>query len=414
MLDKPHMMRESKHKALVEQLVQILARRALAGGHTYLKKVRSHTGIHGNDEADRLAKEATDPKMPIDMLVTHGEIAHEGMAWPSTREEIEEDRPAFGAHTPIYRWRQAANLTADIKNKAPPSYNTGYANTEGIYATNWKKVTPTLHKTSSSQYWHDPNTSWSERINIFKLRWGKFWNKKLAHRYRMRYARDPNPAHNANCPICNKGIDGASHILAGCQDKHMKAFYINRHNRAVCIIQKAVSKEAKGNNYMIMDAGKQDELPDTVRTQRMPDTLRPPHINKEEWGKFRPDLVMITGMLANETPTHGTKLHIQMVEVGYCSDTNHDVKIKEKEKQHAQLLAILTEAGHTVGYHPITLGTTGTIRKETLTTLQQLGLTLPHALTTMNKLHKNAISSASNIIRARRIREWQPGLDNPP
>ncbi len=56
---------------------------------------------------------------------------------------------------------------------------------------------------------------------------------------------------------------------------------------------------------MIMDARKQDELPDTaVRKQRMPDTLRPPQINKEEWRKFRPDLVMITGMLANEIPTH--------------------------------------------------------------------------------------------------------------
>ncbi len=94
MLDKPHMMRESKHKVLVEQLVQILARRALAGGHPHLRKVRSHTGIHGKD------KEATGPQMHIDMHVTHGEIAHEGMAWPSTREEIEEGRPAFGAPPP--------------------------------------------------------------------------------------------------------------------------------------------------------------------------------------------------------------------------------------------------------------------------------------------------------------------------
>ncbi len=62
MLDRPHMMRESKHKALIEQIVQILAHRAVAGGHTYLKKVRTHTGIHGNDEADRLAKEATYPQ----------------------------------------------------------------------------------------------------------------------------------------------------------------------------------------------------------------------------------------------------------------------------------------------------------------------------------------------------------------
>ncbi len=48
----------------------------------------------------------------------------------------------------------------------------------------------------------------------------------------MRYARDPNPAHNAIFPICNKEMDGAIHILAGCQGKHMKVVYINRHNRA--------------------------------------------------------------------------------------------------------------------------------------------------------------------------------------
>ncbi len=40
---------------------------------TYLKKVRSQISIHGNDKADRLAKEATDPKTPIDTHVTHGE-----------------------------------------------------------------------------------------------------------------------------------------------------------------------------------------------------------------------------------------------------------------------------------------------------------------------------------------------------
>jgi hypothetical protein len=35
---------------------------------------------------------------------------------------------------------------------------------------------------------------------------------------------------------------------------------------------------------------------------------------------------MITGMLANEVPTHGMKLHMEMAEIGYCSDTNHPGK----------------------------------------------------------------------------------------
>jgi ribonuclease HI len=414
MLDRPHQMQESKHRVVVEQLIQVLAQRAMAGGHTYLKKVRSHTGIHGNDEADRLAKEATDPKMPIDTHVIHGETAHEGMAWPSHKTQITPAGPAFGPHPHMHRWTQAANLTADIKNKAPHSYTTGFASKEGVYAKLWEKTNPQLHKPSSHRYWKDPNITWSQRITILKLRWGKFWNKKLAYRYRMRYAADPNPAHDANCPICKQGMDGAGHILAGCKDPHMKGFYINRHNRAVNIIQKAVAKGALGNSYMIMDAGKHDELPATVRMQRMPDTLRPPSsVTADTWQKLRPDLVMITGMLADETPTHGMKLHMEMVEVGYCSDTNHDVKLQEKEQQHAQLQALLKEAGHTVRYHAITLGTTGTTRKETLETLQQLGLALPQALQTMNKLHQNAISSVSDIVRARRIREWQTVLDTP-
>ncbi len=110
------------------------------------------------------------------------------------------------------------------------------------------------------------------------------------------------PAKDPFCPLYKCGVDGASHILAGCQDKQMKGFY---HNRAVCIIQKAVSKDANGNNYMVMDSGKQDELPDTVHNQRMPESLRPTYlVTAEQWRTFRPDLVLITGMLANETPTH--------------------------------------------------------------------------------------------------------------
>ena len=64
-------------------------------------------------------------------------------------------------------------------------------------------------------------------------------------------------------------------------------------------------------------------------------------------------------------------------------------------------------------YLVITLGTTCTTRKETLESLHQMGLTLPHAQNTMIKLHKNAIDSEQSIFRARRIREWE-GLMDPP
>ncbi len=54
------------------------------------------------------------PRCPLAHM-SHMEIAHEGMAWPSIREEIPDTTaPAFGPRFPAHRWRQAANMTADI------------------------------------------------------------------------------------------------------------------------------------------------------------------------------------------------------------------------------------------------------------------------------------------------------------
>ena len=115
--------------------------------------------------------------------------------------------------------------------------------------------------------------------------------------------------------------------------------------------------------------------------------------------ELRPDLMMITGMLEGEKPTHHMKLQMEILEVGYCSDTNHHLKLLEKQAQHARLIAMLRVAGYTVNYHPITLGTTGTITTAALTTLRQLGLSLPHAQKVMQMLQNNAITSDIDITR---------------
>ena len=213
--------------------------------------------------ADRLAKEATDPTMPIDHHITPGEVVHADQAWPSLQETTPQ--PDLAPNPPTPQWKQATNLTSHIKTVLPTSTHTGYAKTTGTYATMWNKALPHLHKPTSSRYWNNPNITWPQRTNILRMRWGNFWNRKLAHRYNLKYANNPHPTHDANCPICHCNIDGASHILAGCPDPQMKGFYINRHNRAVQTIQKAISKASLGNTYTIMDACKQEDLPPDVR-----------------------------------------------------------------------------------------------------------------------------------------------------
>ena len=114
---------------------------------------------------------------------------------------------------------------------------------------------------------------------------------------------------------------------------------------------------------------------------------------------------MITGMGADETPTHGMKLHMEMVEVGYCSDTNHEVKHRMKTLQHQTLANTLRTAGHTVHVAAITLGTTGTIPHAALTTFLDLGLSRNTALKLCDKLHKHAITTANSTIACRRRME---------
>ena len=83
-----------------------------------------------------------------------------------------------------------------------------------------------------------------------------------------------------------------------------------------------------------------------------------------------------------------------------------------KAQQHQQLVTALREANHTVHMHLITLGTTGTIRQDTLNTLRDLGVAGDHAPRLLRKLHANAIHYVSSITAMRRHMEWgdgQPG-----
>jgi hypothetical protein len=245
-----------------------------------------------------------------------------------------------------------------------------------------------------------------QKILLLKARWGHLWNKKLAYRYKLPYAGCP--ATNDKCPICKCHTDGASHIFAGCQNKEMKGAYIKRHDQAVKLIQRSITKGGLGGSYMIMDAGKAEDLPNSVQQKTLPDELRPTEVQLEHWRKMRPDILVIPGLKTNETPTPGTKYRITVIEVGYCSDTNHHIKIRAKEQQHTELIKALRTDGHTVTSHTITLGTTGTIHASLKTTLTDLKVDRKTQEKTTAKLHLNATTCAGHILAMRRHMEWQP------
>ena len=398
MVDWPTRLQESKHKEILAKIVALLGARALAGHHTHIYKVRSHTGIRGNDAADTLAKEAAmqqgNPTLPSIHL---GEQAHQGQYWPKVTKP--------GTNSTIL----APNLTQGVKANLPSLTQRGPTRKAGMYADIWDTQLQTLHKEASSQYWTSSTLTWPQKLNLLRARWGHLWNRKLAYRYRRPYAGSAGPAATDRCPLCKSDRDGASHMLAGCRHHDMRAAYIKRHDHAVKLIQKSISKGQLGGAYTVMDAGKATDLPDSVQSKRLPESLRPATIALEAWRKMRPDILIIPSLKTCEMPDPMTRYNITLVEVGYCSDTNHNVKLREKQQQHAELVAGLRLAGHTVTMHPLTLGTTGTIHQNLRAALHALGVEKEAQTKVTNKLHQHATASASGIIAMRRHLEWQPG-----
>ena len=153
-----------------------------------------------------------------------------------------------------------------------------------------------------------------------------------------------------------------------------------------------------------MDAGTAANLPNGV-TKTLPSALCPPTIQHTEWAKLRPDIALIHPSVLQEGPAASLSYPIQLVEVGYCSDTSHEVKHIQKQAQHAHLLAVLRAQGYKVDLTIITLGTTGTIPTTAFSHLESLGLDYHAVDTLLHRLHTLAVKHLGHILIERRRRE---------
>ncbi len=62
--------------------------------------------------------------------------------------------------------------------------------------------------------------------NALRMRYGAFWNAKLAVRFQKPYLGKPS---DGKCPLC-KQPDSGTHTLEACTHRHMKGLYIERHS----------------------------------------------------------------------------------------------------------------------------------------------------------------------------------------
>ena len=145
---------------------------------------------------------------------------------------------------------------------------------------------------------------------------------------------------------------------------------------------------------------------------RLPRWILPEEqVGDQALGKMRPDILRILELPPNPTTTeieHAVqnkgKYTIQVIEVGYCTDTRWRAKVQEKQEQHATLMRALTDAGWKVDEtaHVVVLGTCGTVYLSGLQALQRLGLSKQQGEALLEGLSEHAISVMHNMSLARR------------
>ena len=403
---------ESPHKTLLLKISQLILARSQQGLKTDLLKVKSHTGIEGNEKADRLANAARDPSK-CQIQVDVGNIAFADRLWPSILKARQHSQGAQ------LTWHTAANLHASIRDHVAAKHAKGLT-PAGQYYSYWQHVLPELHA-SSFAFWKNARLPFRTKVNLLKARWGQLWTMNMAYKQQRSYHAGQGIAANAQCPLC-RDQDGISHMLGGCSHPTMKAMYIERHNQAARKILKLIIEGAHGNCYMLADVGSETKLgnlgaldsrlphwlvTDTdlntagaTRTQLRPDIMitnaRPFELQDEHDG-------VMAGPHAAKQARQGSTVWI--VEVGYCAATRYHDKLVEKQQQHEQLISILEGKGYTVHLLPVLLGTTGEIFKSTLKNIKLAGADNDRVDRTASRLSLQAQESMQGIIQFRRVTE---------
>ena len=333
-------------KTILKDIAKMLENRTQ---FTTIYKVNAHINIEGNEKADTLAKEGL--KKRYRFAAKPFEFAHttpyyfQKYIWSGPTKRPDKG-PVRCLETYIQKHDREKNLVIMAQN---------FPN-----IAKWA-MNPDIDNELSNNFWTNPIITDPQKTSILKFRKGQYMGNA-----RKQLFFGIQRFLSKTCPICNSlDADTWLHVLLKCNQHHIHALRVKRHNKLVWRIRKLILSSQKSRCYTLMNAGTFNNNPqeNTVPPWILPCTCRQPRCQCN--ARLKPDLSYIKRLpyqnippptLENihpQEPTHqntptpflANNLTIQFIEFTYMNDRFPQETINNKTLKYQPLINDIINQG---------------------------------------------------------------------
>ena len=394
-------------QTILKDIVKMLKNRTQT---TTIHKVKAHINIYGNEQADALAKDGT--KKLYKFASKSFEFAHttpyyfQKDIWPGPIKRPDKG-PVKCLETYIHKHDREKNL--EIMAQKFPNIS------------KWA-MNPDIYNELSNNFWSNPAITDSQKTALLKFRTGQYMGNA---RKQLFFGIQRFPSKT--CSICNSPDSNTwLHVLLKCNQRHIHALRVKRHNKAVWEIRKLLLSSQKSRCYILMNAGTFNNNPqeNTVPPWLLPCTCRQPRCQCN--ARLKPDLLCIKGLPYQNSPppnpvdnsprirepTHQStppllptdNLTIQLIEFTYTNDRFSQDIINKKIHKYQPLINDITQQGWKVD--PLLVIAAGARGTTHIPSKEQLEKTFKLSETSINHAFKEintiALQYANSILLHKR------------